>query len=176
MAGKGAKLALFFGLCWNYPGYPMSRDMGSALHLASSSTLTSAPTIYRKAKMSEVQFSDITIIGNSAAKAPRKEGKTKEGKDQFIITFSLSSNAQGPWIETFNRVWGKRGNEPPLLSLPMVRDDQIQIACPLDDQLQDHLDNLKQAVATTNQVYHAQLQATYDEKRNHGELLQKLRF
>ena len=126
--------------------------------------------------MSEVQFSDITIIGNSAAKAPRKEGKTKEGKDQFIITFSLSSNAQGSWIETFNRVWGKRGNEPPLLSLPMVRDDQIQIACPLDDQLQDHLDNLKQVVATTNQVYRAQLQATYDEKRNHGELLQKLRF
>jgi len=126
--------------------------------------------------MSEVQFSDITIIGNSAAKAPRKEGITKEGKDQFIITFSLSSNAQGSWIETFNRVWGKRGNEPPLLSLPMVRDDQIQIACPLDDQLQDHLDNLKQVVATTNQVYRAQLQATYDEKRNHGELLQKLRF
>jgi len=126
--------------------------------------------------MSEVQFSDITIIGNSAAKAPRKEGKTKEGKDQFIITFSLSSNAQGSWIEAFNRVWGKRGNEPPLLSLPMVRDDQIQIACPLDDQLQDHLDNLKQVVATTNQVYRAQLQATYDEKRNHGELLQKLRF
>jgi len=54
--------------------------------------------------MSEAQFPDITIIGNSAAKAPRKAGKTKEGKDQFIITFSLSSNAQGPWIETFNRV------------------------------------------------------------------------
>jgi hypothetical protein len=126
--------------------------------------------------MSEVQFSDITIIGNSAAKAPRKEGKTKDGKDQFIITFSLSSNAQGPWIETFNRVWGKRGNEPPLLSLPMVRDGLIQIVCPLDDQLQDHLDDLKQVVATTNQVYRAQLQATYDEKLNHDELLQKLRF
>jgi hypothetical protein len=126
--------------------------------------------------MSEVQISDITIIGNSAAKAPRKEGKTKEGKGQFIITFSLSINAQGSWIETFNRVWGKRGNEPPLLSLPMVRDDQIQIACPLDDQLQDHLDNLKQVVSTTNQVCRAQLQATYDEKRNHDELLQKLRF
>jgi hypothetical protein len=89
MAEKGAKLALFFGLCWNHPGYPMSRDMGSALLLASPSTLKSALTIYRKAKMSEVQFSDITIIGNSAAKAPRKEGKTKEGKDQFIITMSL---------------------------------------------------------------------------------------
>jgi hypothetical protein len=126
--------------------------------------------------MSEVQFSDITIVGNSAAKAPRKEGKTKEGKDQFIITFSLSSNAQGSWIETFNRVWGRRGNEPPLLSLPMVRDDQIQIACPLDDQQQDHLDNLKQVVSTTNHVYRAQLRATYDEKRNHDELLQKLRF
>jgi hypothetical protein len=59
--------------------------------------------------MSEVQFSDITIVGNSPAKAPRKEGKTKEGKDQFIITFSLSSNAHGPWIEIFNRVWGKAG-------------------------------------------------------------------
>jgi len=126
--------------------------------------------------MSEVQFPDITIIGNSAAKAPRKAGKTKEGKDQFIITFSLSSNAQGPWIETFNRVWGKRDNEPTLLPIQMVKDDQIQIACPLDDQLQGHLDNLKQVVATANQVHRAQLQATDDEKRNHDELLQKLRF
>ena len=126
--------------------------------------------------MSEVQFPDITIIGNSAAKTPRKAGTTKEGKDQFIITFSLSSNAQGPWIETFNRVWGKRDNEPTLLPIQMVKDDQIQIACPLDDQLQGHLDNLKQVVATTNQVHRAQLQATDDEKRNHDELLQKLRF
>ncbi len=126
--------------------------------------------------MSEVQFSDITIIGNSAAKAPRKEGQTKEGKDQFIITFSLSSNAQGPWIETFNRVWGKHGGGPLLLPLPTIRDDQIQIACPLDDQLQGHLDDLKQVVATTNQVYRAQLQAIEDEKRNHDDLLQKLRF
>jgi hypothetical protein len=126
--------------------------------------------------MSEVQFSDITIIGNCAAKAPRREGKNKEGKDQFIITFNLSSNALGAWIETFNRVWGKHGNEPSLLPLPMVRDDQIQIACPLDDQLQCHLDNLKQVVAATNQVYRAQLQSKDDEKRNHDELLQKLRF
>ena len=126
--------------------------------------------------MSEVQFSDITIVGNCAAKAPRREGKNKEGKDQFIITFNLSSNALGAWIETFNRVWGKHGNEPSLLPLPMVRDDQIQIACPIDDQLQDHLDNLKQVVATTNQMYRAQLQATDDEKRYHEELLQKLRF
>jgi hypothetical protein len=125
--------------------------------------------------MSEVQFSDITIAGNSAAKAPRKDGKTKLGEDQFIITFSLSSNAQGPWIETFNREWGKHG-KPPLLPLPMVRDDQIQIACPLDGQLQGHLDDLKQVVATTNRVYRAQLQAIEDEKRNHDELLQKLRF
>jgi hypothetical protein len=154
----------------------MSRGLGNALVPAPASTLKSAPTIYRKAKMSEVQFSDITIIGNCAAKAPRKEGKTKEGKDQFIIAFSLSSNALGAWIETFNRVWGKRGNEPPLLSLPMIRDDQIQIACPLDDQLQGHLDNLKQVVATTNQLHRAQLQAKDDEKRNHDELLQKLRF
>jgi hypothetical protein len=126
--------------------------------------------------MSEVQFSDITIIGNSAAKPPRREGKIKEGKDQFIITFSLLSNAESHWIETFNRVWGKRGNESPLSPLPMVRDGQIQIACPLDDQLQGHLDNLKQVVASTNQVYRAQLQAIYDEKRNHDEILQKLRF
>jgi hypothetical protein len=126
--------------------------------------------------MSEVQFPDITIIGNSAAKAPRKVGKTKEGIDQFIITFSLSSNAQGPWIETFNRVWGKRDNEPTLLPIQMVKDDQIQIACPLDDHLQGYLDNLKQIVATTNQVHRAQLQATDDEKRYHEELLQKLRF
>ena len=126
--------------------------------------------------MSEVQFPDITIIGNSAAKAPRKAGKTKEGKDQFIITFSLSSNAQGPWIETFNRVWGKRDNEPTLLPIQMVKDDQIQIACPLDDRLQGYLDNLKQVVATTNQVHRAKLQATDDEKRNNDELLQKLRF
>jgi hypothetical protein len=126
--------------------------------------------------MSEVQFSDIAIIGNCAAKAPRKEGKTKEGKDQFIITFSLSSNSQGPQVETFNRVWGKHGNEPPLSPLPMIRDAQIQIACLLDDQLQGHLDNLKQVVATTNQVYRAQLQTIDDEKRNHDELLQKLRF
>jgi hypothetical protein len=93
--------------------------------------------------MYEVKFSDITIIGNSAAKAPRKEGKTKEGKEQFTITFSLSNNAQGPWIEIFNRVWGKHSNGSPLLPLPMVRDGQIQIVCPLDDQLQGHLENLK---------------------------------
>jgi hypothetical protein len=155
---------------------PLSHDLESALVLAPPLTLNSAPTIYRKAKMSEVQFSDITIVGNCAAKAPRKEGRTKEDKDQFLITFSLSSNAQGPWIETFNRVWGKHGNEPPLLPLPVVRDDQIQMACPIDDQLQGHLDNLKQVVATTNQVYRAKLQATDDEKRSHEELLQKLRF
>jgi aminoglycoside phosphotransferase len=58
----------------------------------------------------------------------------------------------------------------------MVKDDQIQIACPLDDRLQGYLDNLKQVVATTNQVHRAKLQATDDEKRNHDELLQKLRF
>jgi hypothetical protein len=138
--------------------------------------INSAPTIHRKAKMSEVRFTDITIIGNSAIKPQRREGKTKEGEDQFIITFTLSSDAESHWIETFNRVWGKRGNEAPLSPLPMVRDGQIQIACPLDDQLQGHLDNLKQVVATTNQVYRAQLQAIDDEKRNHNEILQKLRF
>ena len=126
--------------------------------------------------MSEAQFSDIVIVGNCASKTPRKEGTTKEGKDLFIITFSLSRNAQSPWIETFNRVWGKNREGVPILSMPMVKDDQIQIACPLDEQLQSHLDNLKQIVITTNDVYRAKLQAIEDEKRVQEELLQKLKF
>jgi hypothetical protein len=36
--------------------------------------------------MSEVEFSDITIIGNSEAKAPRKEGKTKESYLAPVMT------------------------------------------------------------------------------------------
>jgi hypothetical protein len=114
--------------------------------------------------------------GNNTAKPPRKEGKNKEDEDHFIITFSLSSNAKRPWIETFNRVWGERSQQIPSLPLPMVKDDQIQITCPLDDQLQGHLDDLKREVATTNQVYRAYLQAADDEKRSHDELLQKLLF
>jgi hypothetical protein len=126
--------------------------------------------------MTETDFIDITIIGNHTAKPPRKEGKNKEGKDHFIITFSLSRNAKGPWVEAFNRVWGKRSKQASLLPVPIVSDDQIQITCPVDDQLQDHLDDLKREVAATNQVYRASLQAVDDEKRSHDVLLQKLRF
>ena len=63
--------------------------------------------------MNEDSFTDITIIGNSSSKLPRKEGKTKDGKDQFIITFSLSGNAKVPWIETFNRAWVERSKKTP---------------------------------------------------------------
>ena len=125
--------------------------------------------------MAEVNFTDISIIGNNTSKPPHKDGN-KEGKDQFVITFSLSRNAKGPWIETFNRVWGARSKQTPSLPLPVVSDDQIQITCPLDDQLQGHLDNLKREVATTNQVYRKQLEAADDEKRSHDEILRTLRF
>src|SRR5437868_8767831 len=103
--------------------------------------------------MAEAEFTDIIIIGNHTAKPPRKEGNNKEGKDHFIITFSLSRNAKGPWIEAFNRAWGKRSKQIPSLPLPIVSDDQIQITCPLHDQLQGHLDDLKRAVASTIKVY-----------------------
>ncbi len=126
--------------------------------------------------MTEADFTDIIIVGNHTAKPPRKEGNSKEGKDQFIITFSLSSNAKGPWIETFNRVWGERSKQIPSLPLPIVSDGQIQITCPLDDQLQGHLDSLKREVATTNQVYRAYLRAAEDEKRSQDDLLRKLLF
>jgi hypothetical protein len=126
--------------------------------------------------MAEADFTDITIIGNSTSKPPRKESSNKEGRDHFIITFSLSRNAKGPWIEAFNRVWGKRGKQTASLQLPIVSDDQIQLTCPLDDQLQGYLDDLKREVATTNQIYRDQLRATENEKRSHDELLQQLRF
>jgi hypothetical protein len=57
-----------------------------------------------------------------------------------------------------------------------VKDDQIQIICPLDDQLQGYLEDLKREAATTNQVYREQLRATDEERRNNDEILQKLRF
>ncbi len=126
--------------------------------------------------MAEINFTDITIAGNSTARPPRKEGRNKEGNDQFIITFSLSSHAGGPWIEIFNQVRGGRSSQASSLHLPTVSDNQIQITCPLDDQLQDHLDNLKRAVATTNQMYREHLQAIEDEKRRSDELLHRLRF
>lgn len=126
--------------------------------------------------MTEADFTDIIIIGNHTAKPPRKEGSNKEGQDHFIITFSLSRNARPPWIEAFNRIWGARSKQIPSLPLPIVSDDQIQITCPLDGQLQGHLDNLKREVAATNQVYRAYLRATEDEKRHQDELLQRLLF
>src|ERR1051325_1698279 len=103
-----------------------------------------APITRRKAKaMTEADFTDIIIIGNNTSKPPRKEGSNKEGKDQFIITFSLSRNAKGPWVEAFHRVWGKRSKQTSSLQLPIVSDDQIQLTCPLDDQLQGRLDDFK---------------------------------
>src|SRR5205085_4459338 len=124
----------------------------------------------------EVHFTDITITGNNAAKPPRKDGRSKEGKDQFIITFNLSSYAKAPWIETFNRLWGEFNRQTPSLQLPIVSDGQIQITCPLDDRLQGHLDNLKRVVTTTNHVYRENLQAMENEKRGNEEKLQRLRF
>ncbi|HZS04564.1 MAG TPA: hypothetical protein VFD58_06990 [Blastocatellia bacterium] len=126
--------------------------------------------------MTEVHFTDITISGNSISRPPRKEGRNKEGKDQFIITFSLSGHAKGPWIETFNRLREGRSRQVSSLQLPTVSDDQIHITCPLDDQLQDQLDNLKRVVATTNQMYREHLQAIEDEKSSSDEILHKLRF
>ena len=55
--------------------------------------------------MAEVQFIDISIVSNRTSRPPRKEGSSKEGKDQFMVTFNLSSNPKGPWIESFNRTW-----------------------------------------------------------------------
>jgi hypothetical protein len=127
-------------------------------------------------KMAETHFTDITIVGNSISRLPRREGKNKDGKDQFIITFSLSSSASGLWIETFNRVWKKRGEQTHLLQSPIVKDNQIQIICSLDDQLQGHLEDLKREAATTNQVYREQLRTIDEERSNNDEILQKLRF
>ena len=126
--------------------------------------------------MQQVQFTDINIVSNRTSKPPRKEGRNKEGKDQFMVTFNLSSNPKAPWIENFNRTWGQRSRQTPSLQLPIVSDDQIQITCPLDDQLQGHLDDLKLEVATTNRLYREYLQVVDDEKRTHDEILQNLRF
>ncbi|HZS06837.1 MAG TPA: hypothetical protein VFD58_18520 [Blastocatellia bacterium] len=126
--------------------------------------------------MAEIHFTDITITGNNVAKPPRKEGRNKEGKDQFIITFTLSSHAKGPWIETFNRIWGEFNRKAPSIQLPIVSDGQVQLTCPLDDRLQNHLDNLKEVITTTNRTYRQQLQEADDEKRGNYEILQRLRF
>ncbi len=126
--------------------------------------------------MAETYFTDITIVGNSISKLPRREGITKEGKVQFIITFSLSSSASGLWIETFNRVWKKPGNQPHSFELPIVKDNQVQIICPLDDQLQVHLEELKRETAITNEVYREKLRATDEERSRNDEILQKLKF
>ena len=138
--------------------------------------MISLTNLLKGERMTEDHFTDIIIVGNNTSKSPRSEGKNKEGKDQFLITFSLSRNPKGPWIETFNRVWGEHSKQTHSLKLPIVRDDQIQIICPLDDHLQGHLDDLKREVSATNQVYREQLRATDDEKRNNDEILQKLRF
>lgn|GEM_PF-1950027 len=131
--------------------------------------------VLKGGKMAEANFTDILIVGNHAFKPPRKDGKNKEGKDQFIITFSLSKIAKGAWIETFNRVW-EHSKEANSLQLPKVKDDQIQIICTFDDQLQCHLDNLKVIVARANREYREELQASDDEKRSLEVILQTLRF
>jgi hypothetical protein len=126
--------------------------------------------------MAEADFTDINIIGNSASKLPRKDGNNKVGKDQFIITFDLSSSATRPWVEIFNRVWGELNGQTPALHLPVVSDAQIQITCPLDDRLQGHLDLLKREVATTNRRYREQLREIDEEKRSNDKILQNLVF
>jgi hypothetical protein len=126
--------------------------------------------------MDQMQSAEISIIGNCATKPPRKEGKNKDGQDQFLITFSLSQSAKGLWVEIFNRVWGVRAKQTPSLPLPIVSDNQIQICCPCDDRLQWHLDELKREIATANRIHREQLQASDDEKRAQSEILQKLRF
>lgn len=125
--------------------------------------------------MAEANFTEILIVGNHAFKPLRRDGKNKEGKDQFIVTFSLSKIAKGAWIETFNRVW-EHSKEASSLQLPKVKDDQIQLICTLDDQLQSHLDDLKVKVARTNRAYRDELQASDDEQRSLEVILQTLRF
>ena len=127
-------------------------------------------------KMTEVHFTDLAIVGNHATKPPRKDGKNEMGQDQFIITFSLSRHANGYWTEAFNRVCGEQDNRTRYLRLPLVKDDQIQILCPIDDQLQVHLDDLKQLIEMTNRLCREQLSATDEEKRHQVEILQRLRF
>lgn len=126
--------------------------------------------------MTEAQFTEINIVGHNASKPPRKDGKNKAGKDQFIISFNLSMNANVLWVETFNRMWGEHSKQTNTLQLPIVKDDHIQIICSIDDQLQDHLDDLKREITKTNRVYLEHLRATDKEKRSNDEILQKLRF
>ncbi len=126
--------------------------------------------------MAEAQFTDILITGNSVAKPPRKEINNKDGIDRYIVTFSLSSYVKSFWIETFNRMWAETSQQIPAIPPPLVRDDLLQVTCPLDDQLQGHLDDLKRVVATANQGYREQLQAADYEKRNQDAILQMLRF
>ncbi len=140
------------------------------------SNYSSTRNLLKGKKMAETHFTDVTIVGNSISRLPRREGNNKEGKDQFIIAFSLSSSPSGLWIETFNRVWEKHGEQTYSLQSPIVKDNQIQIICPLDDQLQGHLEDLKQEAATTNQVYRELLRATDEERSNNDEILRKLRF
>jgi hypothetical protein len=134
------------------------------------------PNLMRGKKMDETHFTDITITGNSKSKSPRREGINKDGKAQFIITFTLSQSASGRWIETFNRVWKEHSEQTHSSLLPIVKDDQIQISCPLDDQLQGYLEDIKREAATTNQLYREQLRVTDEQRRNNDEILQKLRF
>jgi hypothetical protein len=126
--------------------------------------------------MSEAHFTNITIVGNSTSKPPRKDGRSREGRDQYIITFSLSSHVKSPWIETFNRIWEARNRQSGSINLPVVSDNQVQLTCPLDDRLQNHLDELRQAFAAANQRYREHLQAADDEKRTIEGILQRLRF
>ncbi len=140
------------------------------------SNYNTARNLLKGKKMAETHFTDIIIVGNSISKLPRREGNNKEGKDQFIITFSLSSSPSGLWIETFNRVWKKHGEQTYSLQSPIVKDNHIQIICPLDDQLQGHLEDLKREAATTNQVYREQLRVTDEGRSNNDEILRKLRF
>jgi hypothetical protein len=126
--------------------------------------------------MAASHFTDITITGNSKSRLPRRDGIDKEGKEQYVITFSLSQSANGRWIEIFNRVWKEYTEQTHSSQVPIVKDDQIQIICPFDDRLQGNLEDLKRETATTNQMYREQLRATDEEKRNNNEILQKLRF
>ncbi len=121
--------------------------------------------------MAESHFTDIIIVGNSISGLPHREGK-----DQFIVTSILSSRPSGLWIETFNRLWKNHAEPSHSLQSPIVKDDQIRIICPIDDQLQGYLEDLKREAATTNQVYREQLRATDEERRNNNEILQKPRF
>ena len=126
--------------------------------------------------MSEAHFTNITITGNSATKPPRKDSRSRVGLAQYVFTFSLSGHVKSLWLETFNRVWEERSRQAPAISPPLISDNQIQIICPPDDQLQQILDELKQAFALTNQRYREHLQAADAERHIVDGILQRLRF